>query len=81
MDHGFYTKSGSVHALPLLSLWLSKIRKEIQPIWEILSSTIVNNIKKAYCSLVFHQVKESPTELITNIWLDIVHTLRVNGTV
>ena len=76
MDHGFYIKAGSVRALPLLSLQFSGTRKEIQPIWEILSSTIVYNIWKVQCSLVFHQVKASSAELVTNIWLDIVHTLK-----
>ena len=37
---------------------------------------IVYNIGKAWCSLIFHQVKASPTELVTNIWLDMVHTLK-----
>ena len=76
MDHGFYTKSGSVHTLPLLSLQFSRVRKEVQPIWEILSSTIVYHIWKARCSLVFHQLKTPPAEVVSNIWLDIVHTLK-----
>ena len=76
MDHGFYTKSGSVHTLPLLSIQFSGIRKEVQPIWEILSSTIVYHIWKARCSLVFHQLKTSPAEVVSNIWLYIVHTLK-----
>ena len=32
--------------------------------------------QKAPCSLVFHQVKASPIELVSNIWLDMVHTLK-----
>ena len=63
MDHGFYTKSRSVHALPQLSLQFLGIRKEIQPLREIL------------CSHVFHQVKASPTDLVKSIWLEMVHTL------
>ena len=44
MDHGFYTKYGSVCTLPLLSLQFSGVRKEVQPVREILSSTIVDHI-------------------------------------
>ena len=76
MDHGFYTKYGSVHTLLLLSLQLSGVRKEVQPIWEILSSTIVYHIWKAPCSLAFHQLKTPPTEVVSSIRLDIVHTLK-----
>ena len=76
MNHGFYTKSRSVCALPLLSLYLLGIRKEIQPLWEIASSiAIAYYIWKARCSLVFHQVKASPTDLVKSIWLEMVHTL------
>ena len=38
---------------------------------------IIYNIWKAQCSLVFHQVKAALVELVTNIWLDIVHSLKV----
>ena len=50
--------------------------KEIQPVWEILSSTTVYHIEKARCSIVFNQLKTSSSELVSNIWLDIVHTLK-----
>ena len=70
------TKYGSVRTLPLLSLQFLGVRKEVQPVWEILSSTIVYHIWKARCSLVFHQLKTSPVEVVSNLWLDIVHTLK-----
>ena len=76
MDHGFYTKSGSVHTLPLLSLQFTGTRKEVQPVWEILSSTTIYHIWKVRCSLIFHQLKTPLAELVSNIWLDIVHTLK-----
>ena len=76
MDHEFYTKYGSVHTLPRLSLQVSGARKEVQPVWEILSSTIVYHICKARCSLVFHHLKTPLVEVISNIWLDIVHALK-----
>ena len=41
-----------------------------------MSSTTTYYIWKARCSLVFHQVRASPVELVNNIWLDIVHTLK-----
>ena len=63
MDHGFYTKSGSVRALPFLSIQFLGVRKEIQPVWEIFS-IIVHNNWKAQCSLVFHQVKATPSDLV-----------------
>ena len=76
MNHGFYTIYGSVHTLQLLlPLVFSGVRKEVQPVWEILSSTIVYHIWKARCSLVFHQLKIPPVEVVSNIWLDMVHTL------
>ena len=56
MDHGFHIKPGSVHALPLVSMQFLGIRKEIQPLWEILSSIVAYYIWKALCSLAFHQV-------------------------
>ena len=76
MDHGFYTKNGSVRTLSLMSLQFSGVRKEVQPIWEILSSTTVYHIWKARCSLVFHNLKTPPAEVISNIWLEIVHALK-----
>ena len=33
-------------------------------------------IWKAWCSLVFHQVRASPTLLVKSIWLDTLHTLK-----
>ena len=53
MNHGFYSKYGNVHTLPLLSLRFLGVRKEVQTVWEILSSTTVYHIWKARCSLVF----------------------------
>ena len=76
MDHGFHTNFGSAHVLPLVSMPFFEIRKEVQPLWEILSSTTTYNIWKARCSLVFHQVRASPIELVKSIWLDMVHTLK-----
>ena len=76
MDHGFHTKSGSVRTLPLVSIQFLGIRKEIQPLWEILNSTTAYYIWKARCSLVFHQVRASPIELVKRIWLDMIHTLK-----
>ena len=72
MDHGFYTKYGSVHTLSLLSLQFSGVRKEVQSVWEILSSSIVYHIWKARCSLIFHQLKTPPAKVVSSIWLDIV---------
>ena len=43
---------------------------------DIESSTTVYHIWKARCSLVFHELKTSPAELVSNIWLDIVHSLK-----
>ena len=40
------------------------------------SSTSINHFWKAQCSLIFHQLKTSTIELVSNIWLDIVHTLK-----
>ena len=37
---------------------------------------IVYSIRTIQRSLFFHQVKVSPAELVTNIWLDMVHTLK-----
>ena len=76
MDHGFCTKFGRVHKVPLLSLQFTGIRKEVQPVWEILSSTTIYHIWKTRCSLIFQQLKTPPAELVSNIWLDIVHTLK-----
>ena len=56
-----------------MSLQFSGLRKEVQPMWEILSSTTVYHILKARCSLVFHHMKTPPAEVISNIWLEIVH--------
>ena len=39
MDHGFHTNSRSVHVLLLVQMQFFGIRKEVQPLWEILSST------------------------------------------
>ena len=57
MDHGFHTNSRSVHVLLLVQMQFFGIRKEVQPLWEILSSTILYYIWKAQCSLVFHRVR------------------------
>ena len=76
MDHGFHTKSGSVHALPLMSMQLLGIRKEIQPLWEILSSTIAYYIWKARYSSIYHQIRGSRVEVVCNISFDMVHTLK-----
>ena len=59
-----------------MSLQFLGVRKEVQPIWEILSSTTVYHIRKARCSLVFHHLKTPPAEVISNIWLEIVHALK-----
>ena len=64
MHHGFHTISKSVHALPLVFVQFLGIK----PLWEILSSTIANYIWKARCSLIFHQVRASLTELVKCIW-------------
>ena len=66
---------------PLVSLQFLGVRKEGQPLWEILSSITTYNIWKAQCSFVFHQVRSSPTGLINNIWLDMFHTLKGQGIV
>ena len=52
------------------------IRKEVQLLWEILSSTTAYYIWKGRCSLIFHQVRVSSTKLVYSIWLDMVHTLK-----
>ena len=76
VDQGYHTKSGCVHALPLVSVYEIFRDKEIQPLCEILSRTTAYYIWKALCSLAFHQVWASLTELVKSIWLDMVHTLK-----
>ena len=44
--------------------------------WEILISIVVYHIWKVRCSLIFHQLKTPPAEVVSSIWLDIVHTLK-----
>ena len=46
MDHGFRTNFGSVHVLPLVSMQFLGIRNEVQPVWEILSTTTAYYIWK-----------------------------------
>ena len=60
----------------MLSLQFAGTQKEVQPVWEILSGTTIYHIWKIRCSLIFHQVKTPPIELVSSIWLDIVHTLK-----
>ena len=42
----------------------------------MVSCTIVYHIWKARYSLAFHQLKTPPTEVVSNIWLEIGHTLK-----
>ena len=62
MDRDFYTKFGTVRAFLLVSTRFVGIRKEIKSSRERLSGTTPYYIWKARCSLVFHQVRASPTE-------------------
>ena len=75
-DHGFSTNSGIVHVLPLVSMQFLGRRKEMQPLWELLSTTTICYIGNARCSSIFHQVRISPVEVVHNIWLDIINTLK-----
>ena len=74
LDHAFRTCSGMVHVLPLVTSVFRK--KETQLLWELLSSTTICYILRACCSLIFYQVRVSPIEVVRNIWLDMIHTLK-----
>ena len=42
----------------------------------VIEQSTVYYIWKARCSLIFHQVRASPVEIVHNIWLDMIHTLK-----
>ena len=66
MDHGFHTNSRSVHVLPLVYMHFFGIRKDVQPLWEILSSAILHIISGRLSALLVF-IKLEPYEL--NWWI------------
>ena len=45
-------------------------------IWQLVSSITIWYIWKARCLKVFQNVTESPAQIISGIWIEIVHNLR-----
>ena len=72
MAHSFHTKSGSGLVLPFVSVQFLEIRKEVQPLGEILSTTTTYILDLDGSMLSSF----SSTRLIKSFWLDMVHTLK-----
>ncbi len=51
-------------------------QKEMQELWEILSGIVQWTLWTAQCSLVFKQKRVPTVELVQNIWVQLVHTLK-----
>ena len=53
-----------------------QIQTDKPQIWQLVSSITIWYIWKARCLKVFQNVTERPTQIISGIWIEIVHNLR-----
>ena len=50
--------------------------KTMQEVWELLSTTTMWFLWTARCSKAFDNITVHPMEIVRNVWMQMVHTLR-----